>query len=204
MNHRFALVNIFSSTLLAVAVLASCLGCGVSSSYMHAQTPAQPIAAAPDKATVVFLRPSGYGGRSKTTILDAHGQFLGEDWGATYFAAQVAPGEHVFLSWAENTAALRASLAPGKTYYIEVAPKMGFLSARVHLLAVTPRTPNWSKLRDWMSNSVQIVPDEAAGQAYLESRSADVEERVRRAKEALHKYSPEELDERTLRREDGQ
>jgi hypothetical protein len=195
-QHHLALVAVFLSSLT--------IGCSVSSPYMHEQAPPQPIPASRDKATIVFLRPSSYGGRVKTTILDTRGRFLGEDWGSTYFAVQVEPGEHVFLAWAENTAALRARLAAGKTYYIEVAPKMGALSARMHLLALTPRSASWSKVPEWMSGSVQVVPDEAAGQAYLQARATDVDERIRRAKEALSKYSSEELAERTLRPEDGQ
>jgi hypothetical protein len=186
-------------------VLASCLfGCSVSSEYMQQQIPPLPLSAVPDKATVVFIRPSGYGGRMKTVILDEHGRFLGEDWGETYFSVQVPAGDHVFLSWAENTAALHASLAPGKTYYVEVAPKMGAFSARVHLMAVTPHSESWGKLREWLSDSKQLVPNEPAGQAYLASRADDVKERLNRASAIWGEYKPDEIAERTIKAEDGQ
>jgi hypothetical protein len=170
---------------------------------MHEQTSPQPVTASPDKATVVFVRHSGLGGRLKTTILDETGRFLGEDWGSTYFTAQVTPGDHVFIAWAENTAALKATLAAGKTYFVEVEPRMGALSARVHLLAVSPKSPKFAQVRGWMAESQHIVTDETAGQAYLQRRAADVQERIRRAQEALTKYSAEELGERTLGADDG-
>lgn len=193
------------ASVSCIAVMASCLfGCSVSSDYMQVQIPPQPLVAAQDKATVVFIRPSGYGGRMKTVLLDEHGRFLGEDWGETYFSVQVPAGDHVFLSWAENTAALHASVAPGKTYYVEVAPKMGAFSARIQLIALTPHSENWPKLKEWISESKQIIPNEAAGQAYLTKRADDVKERLGRANEIWGEYKPEELAERTIKAEDGQ
>jgi hypothetical protein len=163
----------------------------------------QALRATPDSAVVVFVRPSGFARAMGSTILDGRGRFLGDSLPETYFAVRVPPGEHIFIAWAENTAALRASLAPGRTYYIEVAPKMGALSARMHLLAITPRAESWGELRTWMDESKQTIPDEPSGQAYLASRSEDVAERLRRAAEILKEYDAEELADRTLTPGDG-
>jgi hypothetical protein len=189
--------------LLSPAVLALALAGCASSEYMHEVPPGRAIAAAPDRATVVFVRPSGFGFAIKTTILDEHGGFVGESLPQSQFAVSLPPGKHLFIAWAENTGALQADLAPGKTYYVEVSPKMGALSARVHLLAIAPRTKSWEKLSEWLRESKAYDPDQTAGQAYLASRQGDVQERLRRANDAIASYDASELADRTLNPGDG-
>ncbi|WP_394821829.1 hypothetical protein [Pendulispora albinea] len=185
-----------------ILLLLTLTGCSASSDYMR---PGVPLAAPTnDAATVVFIRPSGYAGGQLMTVLDTQGRFLGDSLAETYFAVKMAPGEHEFLVWGENTGALRATLASGKTYYVEVSTKLGWLSARVHLLALTPRHRNWKELRAWLQESKPMVPDEARGQAYLKSRHEDVQERIRRAREILTKYDADELADRTILPQDGQ
>ena len=192
----------FRTTLLVMFTVAL-LGCTASSKYMIEPQGLVSLQPPPDKAVVVFIRPSNFARAVGTTILDEHGRFLGDSLPQTYFAVLEPPGQHVFISWAENTAALRAELAPGHVYYVEVAPKMGVMSARMHLLALTPRSENWPKLREWLSESKPLVANEAAGQAYLSERRDDVAERIRRAQEALSKYDRDELAERTIFAPDG-
>jgi hypothetical protein len=195
-------VKVGMAACLLVTLLFSA-GCTASSDYMREAHAPQALRATPDSAVVVFVRPSGFARGMRSTILDGRGRFLGDSLPETYFAVRVPPGEHIFIAWAENTAALRASLAPGRTYYIEVAPKMGALSARMHLLAITPRAESWGELRTWMDESKQTIPDEPSGQAYLASRSEDVAERLRRAAEILEEYDAGELADRTLAPADG-
>ena len=178
------------------------VGCNASSDYMHPGVP--PSAPAADAATIIFIRPSGYASGQLMTVLDTNGRFLGDSLAKSYFSVKVTPGEHVFLVWGENTGALRATVAGGKTYYVEVSTKLGWLSARVHLLALTPRHENWKELQEWLTDSKPLAPDEAKGQAYLASRRDDVQERIRRALDALGKYDADELNARTILPQDGQ
>ena len=187
--------------LLALALLAG-TGCSASSDFMRPAAPGVG-AAAPEQAQVVFIRPSGFASAIKTTILGSHGEFLGDSLPESYFAVSMPPGEHVFIAWAENTAALRANLEAGKTYYVEVSPKMGAWSARMHLLAIKPGAPSWAELDRWLASTSRLEPDQGAGQAYLAERQDDVKERLRRAQEALTEYEPNELAERTLAPGDG-
>lgn len=189
---------------LPIAVLAlSSTGCTASSEYMREAHAPQLMGPVGNAATVVFIRPSGYAKAMKMTVLDGRGRFLGDSLPETWFAVKMPPGEHVFVGWAENTSALRAQLLPGRTYYVEVAPKMGAWSARVHLLAITPRAESWGELREWLDETQQLVPDEAGGQAYLNGRKDDVVDRLQRAAETMRDYDRDELEERTLRAEDG-
>lgn len=188
---------------LTLLALLACAGCTASSDYML--RPATPVVPKPrpDSALVVFIRPSSYAASIATTILDDKGRFLGDSLPASYFAAHVPPGKHLFIAWAENTAALQAMLAPGRTYYVEVSPRMGMLSARMQLLALTPGSEDWGELGEWLRDCDLYLVDERRGQAYLQERSEDTRERIRRGREILTEYDNEELAERTLRPEDG-
>jgi hypothetical protein len=194
-----------STTILAIS-LALSLGataCGANSQYMHEAKSARPAPPPAGASTVVFLRPSVFAAGIKTTILDERGSFLGESLAESQFAVTLPAGKHLFISWAENTGALQADLAPGKTYYVEVSPTMGALSARVHLFALTPHSENWAKLEEWLRDSKPYDSDQPAGQAYLATRQDDVRERVRRANEAISKYDRDDLAKRTLNADDG-
>jgi len=162
-----------------------------------------PNVAPPNAALVVFVRPSSYASRDLATILDEQGAFLGDSVAETQFAVACPPGQHLFLAWSQNTAPLSANLLPGRVYYVEVSPRPGFFSSRVQLLAITPRSNNWNQLGTWLSESTQLVPDMAAGQAYLNGRGDAVRERIRRARERMSELDAEERAARTLQPEDG-
>lgn len=192
------------SGMLATVVVASWLiGCTPTSRYMHPVAAMGPLKAPPGQAMVIFVRPSGFASGIKVMVLNQQGQFIGESLAKTHFGVALPPGRHVFISWAENTAALVADLAPDRVYHIEVAPKMGAWAARCHLLAITPRSSSWGQVGGWVNETQRTEPDLPVVQAYLAQRAADVQERVRRGLEALTKYDPAELAERTLRPEDG-
>ena len=163
----------------------------------------RPIGPDPNRAVIVFVRPSSYASALTPTILSSDGRFLGDADPSSHFAVAVPPGDHFFLVWGENTGPLHAQVAAGRVYYVEVSPKPGWWSARVHLLAITPKTEQWGKVSTWIAETKQIVPKGSEGQAYLDSRAGDVAERIRRAKEAWVDLSPEEQEARTLRPNDG-
>lgn len=186
------------SLVLALSTLAGC-----ASKYMVRAEGPLPIGPRPDTATVVFVRPSSFGAALHPTIFDESGRFLGDAEASSHFMVQVPAGEHMFVVWAENTGPIRAKLAPGRVYFVEVALKPGMWQARAHLLAITPRTESWNNLRDWLADTRPTIADQPAGQAYLDERHDDVADRLRRAREALAEMDPEEVDERTLLPNDG-
>jgi hypothetical protein len=121
----------------------------------------------------------------------------------SHFAVAVPPGDHVFLTWGENTAALRASLLPGRTYFVEVSAKMGWMKARAHLLAIAPRTKSWQQVQEWLAETDAYEPDLAAGQAKFDAEHDDTQDHIHAAYESLRDYDQGELDDRTLRPDDG-
>lgn len=194
---RRTLLALFAA-LFAIALT----GCAASSRMVQIATP-QPIGPLSGQAVIVFVRPSSFGSALTPTILSSDGRFLGDADPSSHFAVAVPEGEHLFLVWGENTGPLRALVQKGRVYFVEVAMKPGWWTARVHLLAITPRTEQWSKVRDWLADTKQTVPRGAEGQAYLDGRASDVAERIRRAKEAFAGMTPEEQEARTLFPNDG-
>lgn len=198
---------IVTVVLAFVVVLA---GCAMQSPYMIKLETPQPVATDPAMATVVFIRPSSYGGRIKTIILDEKGRFLGESWGKTYFAVRVPPGEHTFISWTEGTPAMKATLDPGKTYYVEVGIVPGAWTARARLFAMGPRRASWSKLTDWLADCTMLIPNEAAGQALFQEKSERVREVIGKGLGSYVEYETEAkngdataIEQRTLVPADG-
>lgn len=194
------------AALLTLAFASS--GCVATSRYMRPSTVASPVRPGPGQAVVVFVRPSGYAGSMRATIMDGNGRFLGDSLPESQFAVALPAGHHVFVVWAENTEAMLADLAPGRTYFVEVSMKMGFMSARAHLFGITPRSPswgseNWAERAVWLRETQRLVPDLVAGQTYLDSRAADRAERLRRATEALAEYPADERPARSLLPQDG-
>ena len=179
-------------------------GCfSASSDYMRPVASPQSVKPVADQATVVFVRPSGFGGALKQTILDGKGQFLGDSLPSSRFAVKMPPGEHTFIVWAENTNAVKANLAAGKVYFVEVSLSMGALSARADLIPVKPGSEAWNDLDEWLADTEVFEPDTAGGQAYLSERKEDVDERIKRAQEHLAKYEGEDLALHTMAPGDG-
>jgi hypothetical protein len=136
-------------------------------------------------------------------IVDEKGRFLGETWGATYFVAKVAPGEHTFISWCEGTPALKATLEAGKVYYVEIGVTIGAWSARGRLFADGPARQQWGELPSWLHDTTMLVPNEAAGQQYLQSRQSDLAAVLNKGTANYAGYDGEEKAKRTLTPADG-
>jgi hypothetical protein len=205
---------------VAVLLLQGCVHIQAHSPHMAPLPAAAAIVAPPDKATVVFLRHGSWGAAVGTSVIDDHGRYLGDALAESYFAVNQAPGEHVYSTWKtmagffrtntenwgmENAAAVHATLAPGRVYYVEIDPRMGLWKAQAELFAVTPRSPKWAQVQGWLATTTMMRVDWRGGQADLQSRAGgkQLQEEVRVGQEALAHYNPAELEERTLRPEDG-
>lgn len=196
-RSRLLLSFLVSSSLAIAAV-----GCTGTSPYM-APTTHGGVEAAADSATVVFVRPSELGGADRVTILDGKGRFLGETMPATYFATKVPAGEHLFISWGENTSAVKATVAAGKVYFVEVTAPNGPRTPFVYLRAANLRSPAYGKVDAWLAKTQPLAPNEARGQADLQTRSSGVASVIARGNKVVAGYDATELSEQTLTAEDG-
>ena len=161
---------------------------------------AVPLPALPRRGTavVVFVQPSSYAENEYFSIFDHTGRFLGDSEPATWFAVQLAPGEYEFYSRAQNTAAVRATLAPDRTYFIEVASRPGFFRMRAQLLPIAPRFVSWADRETWLAET------QAQRSVYdSDLDREDIAELIAEGHEVLDSYDDDELERRTLRAGDG-
>jgi len=196
----------WAGTLLAILVASLSLwltGCAPQSKYMREVESPQQLQAPPNGALVVFIRPSKYAGLIIPTIMDGKGRYLGSAVAGSHFAIRVPPGEHLFISWGENTGVVLARVAAGHIYYVHVEMGMGAITARTHLVPIKPSMEEWQELPEWLADTTRLVPKQAKGQAYLDSKKRSVKDRIARAKDNLTEADPDELLEMTLAPTDG-
>jgi len=191
------------SVLCAVSVVTTGCVSPKASQRMTRASASTSLTPPAGKATIVFVRPSKFGFAVVPAILNEKGEFIGDAEAQAHFAVNVDPGRHLFVCWAENSAALEATVAAGKTYYVEVAPRMGAWVMRCHLIAIKPDSPNWSKLDTWIAKSRRIEVDKEKGAAYVAKRAEDVKRRVKLGEETFQKYTAGERADRTIAPGDG-
>jgi hypothetical protein len=90
---------------------------------------------APGTALVYLYRNESFGGAIKMGVLMDNG-YSGETGPRTYMVWQLAPGQHLLVSKAENDSTLPLVVEPGRRYYVWQEVKMGVLSARSQLQLV--------------------------------------------------------------------
>jgi hypothetical protein len=180
-------------------------GCGTATSpYMRPVAGPEPMGAPPNKARVVFVRPSSMAYGVIFTIIDERGNFLGDSTANGRFSVFLDPGEHYFIVWTETTETAKATLAPGRTYYVEVRPKMGMWKARSSLWAVNRKSGLMQNIPSYLADTKVTTPDFAAGQAYLNSLGHELPDAAKKGMETYAGYSTDEKVDVTLLPEDGQ
>lgn len=191
--------------VLAVMLGGLNVGCGAATSeYMKPVTGPEPAGAPPNKARVVFVRPSGGAWKVIFTVIDEHGYFLGDSTANGRFSVFVDPGDHFFIVWTESTETVKAPLAPGRTYYVEVRPKMGMWKARASLWAVNRKSGLMQSIPSYLADTKVTTSDFAAGQAYLNSLGKELPDAAKKGIDTYNGYSADEKADVTLTPEDGQ
>lgn len=171
----------FRILLLGAAVALS--GCMAQSKYM-VKADSAAATAQPDKATVVFLRPSSFGGAIQASVYDTHTQddtFVGIVSAGTKLAYAAEPGDHLFMVVAENADFMIAHLDAGKTYYVDVRPRPGMWKARFSLLPIhndsTAKYNTQSQdFQHWLEKTDWVKKGPGADQWYREHTS-DIREK---------------------------
>jgi hypothetical protein len=185
--------------IVAMAVATSACGGGGYMAPLQAPTA---ITADPAAATIIFIRPSGYGG-GRYAILDQQGKFLGELAGETYFAVKVPPGEHMFVSWGEGTPALKANVEAAKIYYVEMGMTIGAWSARARLFGVGPQRKNWAELREWLAESKMVTIAPGGDQKFMQDKGGESQEVLQKGMANWAEYDAEAKGLRSLTPADG-
>ena len=121
--------------LLSLALLIFLTGCA-SSKMMQVPEGTNPLAPDAEKATIVFMRPSAFGGAIQSYVFqydDKQPEFVGIVSTNYKIAYQVAPGKHLFMVMGENAGFLDADVTANHIYHVIVEPHMGFWAARFSL-----------------------------------------------------------------------
>lgn len=146
-NRRFILVF----TLILFGLVLS--GCATSSK-MQMIPPERVVSAADEgKAMVVFMRPSNFGGAIQSSVFDITNgstELIGIVSANTKVSYQLEPGSYLFMVVSESADFMSAELAPNKTYYVLVTPRMGWWKARFSLKPIHGAELDSAEFNGWM------------------------------------------------------
>ena len=115
-------------------LLPSILLAGCASPLM---SPVEPASPSPDQAVITFYRDAMMGGAIQAPIAEESGDgvaLVGISSKDTKIQQVVAPGTHRYVVGGEDCHMIEASVEAGRSYYVEVDPRMGWVKARFHLV----------------------------------------------------------------------
>jgi hypothetical protein len=180
---------------LYLLILASCAG---SSRYMVLDETPDSAVPAPGEAMIIFVRPSGMASGQSFTVLDGGGNFIGQLPSKGHVKHSTPPGHYRFLIWAENTETMEADVAADKTYYVEVATRMGWWSSRSHLFPVKQGTSEWDDVLEWVADTREWDRAPEATAEWVAAKQSGIESQLQEAEETWAGYDDEEKERRTL------
>jgi hypothetical protein len=163
--------------IFLVAVLASLASGCASIKYMK-EMPAGSAVQAPrsGKAVVVFMRSTFLGKAITASVFEIKNdnpELVGLVANDTKQAYEVNPGRHLFMVVSESADYMSADLAPNRTYYAFVTPRMGAFRARFSLAAVT-RGGNLSKEAQSCLKDCRLVVKTSESEAWARENMSDI------------------------------
>ncbi len=161
-------------SILKVGVLATIVAlfsaCTVMSPHMSVVESNAELKPDAGKALLVFVRPSSYGGAVQATIYDDT-TYIGTISANTKIAYQANPGKHMFMVIGESADFMQADLAEGKTYYAQVAARMGVWKARFSFIPENGQTSD-AEINQWLKESKLTVINEEGKKWDKENRAS--------------------------------
>ena len=149
-------------TKLVIIGIISVMMIGCAAPNMKFSVPSSATIDQPaDKALIYFIRPSNLGYKINAAVYDDK-DFIGfvpYNQKLPYFAE---PGKHLFMVVSEAADFINAELMAGRTYYIEVAPRMGMWRARFSLAPITNADLKTERVKKWISTCRLIENKESA------------------------------------------
>jgi hypothetical protein len=129
----------------------------------------------PGQSIMIFVRADEDRAGTQATIYeieDDGDHFVGVSSGSTRLQWAMYPGTHLFMVLGESADFLKATVAPDRTYYMQVMPRFGWFKARFSFRAVrreelgSPAWEAWQKLElvrcgqdcaHWVQNNVSSI-----------------------------------------------
>lgn len=161
---QFAIQTAAKATMLfALLLLGACAG---TSDYMQNLEPDQAnYAPGPDKALVVFMRPSGLGFAVQSSVFDVTDgspKFIGIVSAKKKIAHYSSPGQRRFMVIGESADFMGATLDPGKAYYALVTPRVGWWKARFSLRPVHAAEISGAEFDEWFKDTQWVENKDSA------------------------------------------
>ena len=140
-----------------------------------------PVSTAPAsdmvEGKVVFMRPSGMGGAVAATVFDVTGSGDSKIIGIINMRGKlsypVKPGVYTFMVVSEAADFMQVTVAPGKTYYALVRPRMGAWKAR---FSFEPLRAGDSRAESW-ERSTRLVNNPSRAEAWYRDNASSVEDK---------------------------
>lgn len=120
--------------LLGLAMISSCASIKATA---EKDQEAKKLSSPDDKALVYFINRK-FTGTAVKFMIKENEKDIGTLKSKTYIFSIVDPGKHIFTCKMENEGDIIIDAEAGKTYYVELIPKMGWLKARVALELIHP------------------------------------------------------------------
>lgn len=204
MKHYLKLVGIISILILS--------GCSATGKYSNPVVETNSSIVKNDKAAIVFLRASSFGGAITSPLVkvDDNGksEIVGILGPKEKMVEYVEPGEHMFMIIGENADFMKAHVEAGKVYYSIIRPRMGVWKAR---FALTPFKQiseskdfdvNGEKLKKWLKESSMTEPNEQVF-AWHSSKSGELLDMFNEYSPIWHNKDQSKRDSVTLQVDDG-
>lgn len=143
------------ATLAALCILMS--GCATTPkpNMANSVVTTNSVVAPPDKALVYFVRPNMLGFLINAAVYDGD-RFVGILPYGQKFPYVADAGEHMFMVISEAADFMKADLVAGKTYYVQVTPRMGAWKARFSLAPIMRADAADPIFQQKMSSTPQI------------------------------------------------
>ena len=163
-----------------------------------------------DEAQVVFMRTSSFGGAISASLFEVsetETKYIGISTVGTKIAVKTNPGEHMFMVVSESADFMKAILEGGKTYYAMVTPRMGAWKARFSLWPFSSKPgakhKNSGEQFQKSVDGAKLLVQSEQSLAWYEANKASVERKKAEYLPVWNQKTPEALDLRTLKPEDG-
>ena len=190
-----------------IAAVFSLAGC--ASPLMKPAANQTVAAAAAQSSRIVFLRPTSFGGGIQAALFDATTEdlkFIGVASAGTKVAYDLPPGKHRLMVVSEAADFLEATLAPGKTYYVYVAPRMAW-TFRFSLWPIKVKSANEFNFQNpevatWIKNT-RLVENTPAGQKWFTTHLDEIRKKQADYLVVWQQKTLQDLAERTLEEQDG-
>ena len=156
--------------LVAIVPILALCGCATAN---HSVLPKEQRLARPPegKALINFHRVTNWGAAQPYPIFDSNGRYLCELPGNAEFQYVCAPGEQVFIGWADQVSVVKARVAANQTYDVMVDVAMGWMTADIKFKAMKKGDPRRGELPQFEKRERLVEPRRTEYIASYESKN---------------------------------